>query len=210
MALDSYTGLKNSIIDYLERDDLSSYVDDFIDLAESRHKREIRIRDMLSRSTLAIAKDDQYINLPADFLDLKYLRVQVPDTTTGRSFSMLEQLSIHELSSISIKDAAPPRFFSVHAQIELQAPADQAYTSQIFYYQEIAGLSDANTTNVILDKAPAVYLYASLAASAPFLMHDERVQLWENLYAQARDTLNVSEQDNRRGGPLVARAHGVR
>ena len=210
MSLVDYAGLKQSVIDHLERDDLSTFVDDFIDLAEARHKTEVRIREMLARSTLAIAADDQYVDLPSDFLDLKYLRLQVPSTTTGQSFLPFEQLSIHELSCESVKDAAPPRFFSVAAQIELQSPADQAYTSEIFYYQEPTALSDSNTTNVVLTKSPGLYLYAALSASAPFLMHDERIPVWESMYIQIRDSLNRSEQENRRGGPLIAKAHGTR
>lgn len=206
MALGTYADLKVSIIDHLERSDLADHVKDFIVIAESRHAREIRIRDMLQRSTLSISLGDQYIDLPADFLDLKYLRVQVPTTTSGRSFIRdLMQVNIHELTQHSVKDSACPRRFAVHSQIELDTIADQAYTGEIFYYASIDALSDSNTSNELLAKAPDVYLYASLSAAAPFLMHDERIPVWESLYQAARDGLNRSEQENRRGGPLVSR-----
>lgn len=200
-----YAGLKQAVIDHLERDDLTDQVDTFIDLAESRHKREIRIREMLSRSTLAIAEDDIYLDLPSDFLDLKYLRIQNPDAA-GRTFLPdLRQVSIHEITNERVQTNRYPRHFAVHTQIELSAPSDQAYTAEIFYYQELTALSDSNTSNELLAKAEDVYLYSALSASAPFLMHDERISIWEALYTQARDGLNTSEQDNRRGGPLVSR-----
>lgn len=208
MALDTYEGLKQAVIDHLERSDLTDHVDDFIDLAEARHKRDIRIREMLSRSTLAISADDQYIDLPADFLDLKYLRIQAPSSNRG-FLPDFRQISIDEMTQCSATVARCPRFFAVHAQIELDAPADQAYTGQIFYYVTPTALSDANASNVVLAKAPDVYLYAALSASAPFLMHDERVPLWESLYTNAAAKLNTSDQENSRGGLLIARVRGA-
>ena len=52
MALSNYNELKQSVIDHLDRDDLSAFADDFIRIAESRHQREIRIRDMIVRVPL--------------------------------------------------------------------------------------------------------------------------------------------------------------
>ena len=211
MSLDSYSALKVEIASWLDRDDLTGYVDTFIDIAESRHKREIRIRDMLSRSALAITDGDRYIDLPSDFLDIKYLRILIPDVNSGRRyFPDLDQLSIHELTNISINEACRPVAYSIHEQIELNSEADQDYDGELFYYVELTPLSDANTSNSLLVKAPDAYLYGALWASAPFLMNDERVQLWESLYTEVRDTLNRSEIENKMAGPLVSRVPGVR
>jgi len=206
MALDTYVNLKMEIAGWLDRDDLSDYIDTFIDLAEARHAREIRVREMLTRETLAISTDDRYVALPADFLDLKYLRVQTPATTVGRRyFPDLDQCTIDRLTQMSVNEANRPSAYSVHEEIEFNCPADQDYTGEIFYYVQFDALSDSVASNDLLTKAPDAYLYGALAASAPFLMNDERVQLWESLYASARDGLNSAAIQNRHGGPLVAK-----
>ena len=46
MALDTYANLKTAIADFLNRDDLTSSIDDFIDLAEAQMNREVRHWDM--------------------------------------------------------------------------------------------------------------------------------------------------------------------
>ena len=46
MALTSYTTLKNEIESYLNRTDLTANLDTFIDLAESRMARDLRLREM--------------------------------------------------------------------------------------------------------------------------------------------------------------------
>lgn len=205
MSLTDYAGLKQAVIDHLERSDLSDHVDDFIDIAEARHKREIRIREALVRGSLSISENDRYLDLPANFLDLKYIRIIDPLSGYREFLRDFSQVSIHELTLKSINGKDRPRWFSVHSQIELNCEADRAYTGDIFYYKALTPLSDSNASNELLAKAPDAYLYAALSASAPFLMHDERVVLWEGLYTQVRDSLTESEQDNRRGGPLVAR-----
>ena len=45
MALDTYTNLKTEIASYLNRDDLTSNIDTFIDLAESRHAKDLLLRE---------------------------------------------------------------------------------------------------------------------------------------------------------------------
>ena len=46
MALDTYSNLKTEIASYLNRDDLTTNIDTFIDLAESRHAKDLRLREM--------------------------------------------------------------------------------------------------------------------------------------------------------------------
>ena len=211
MALDTYAGLKQSIIDHLDRDDLSSFVDDFIDIAEARHKRDIRIREMLTLATLPILAGDRYIDLPTDFVELNYFRILNPDTSKDlrRYMPDLKQMSEYELTKISSNCDDRAKGYAIHEQIEFDAEADQAYTAEILYYVTQTALSDANTTNAILALAPEAYLYAALSASAPFLLNDERLTIWESLYGQARKDINASSRSSVRTGPQISKAKGV-
>ena len=62
MALSNYNDLKASIADFLNRDDLTSVIPDFISLAEAQLNREIRHWRMEDRSIATI--DSQYTALP--------------------------------------------------------------------------------------------------------------------------------------------------
>lgn len=211
MSLDTYANLKLEIADWLDRSDLTDQIDTFIDLAEARHKREIRFREILTRATLSISDGDRYVSLPADFLDIKFLRILIPDAGTAgrRYYPDLEQKSIADLTDLSVNDERRPMAYSIHAQIEFDSEADQDYTGEIFYYIEMTALSDGNTSNELLAKAPDCYLYGALAATSPFLMNDERLVVWENLYRQARDSLNESEIQNRHAGPMISRVPNI-
>ena len=47
MAITTYTNLKTTIASYLNREDLTAYLGDYITLAESRLNRELRVREMV-------------------------------------------------------------------------------------------------------------------------------------------------------------------
>lgn len=217
-TITTYDELKTGIKDWLDRSDLDDYVDTFIDLAESRFKREIRIRETLQvNSAITISEDDRTVDISANttrFLDHKFLRILVPDATLGRRFlPNFQETTLTHLSEVSINESKCPEWYTIWpdgATLELDAPADQDYTAELIYYQELQALSDSNTTNELLDRAPDAYLWGSLAATAPFLQNDERVNLWETLYGTVRDDLSIAEREMHRGGPLIARVGGRR
>jgi len=211
VALDTYDGLKTAIADYLDRDDMVTQIDDFIDLAESAHRDEVRFRERLTRGTLTLTVATRVVTLPADFAIMKYIRLLNPGigASAARYLPRLTQLSEDELTGLSTNDAEMPKYFCIHEQIEFDAEADQEYTGDILYYKVMDALSDSVASNELLARAPELYLYGALKASAPFLMNDERIATWVNLYGEALNRVNLTERTNRQSGPQVARVKGV-
>jgi hypothetical protein len=58
----------------------------------------------------------------------------------------------------------------------------------------LAKLSDANTSNWLLERHPDVYLYGALLQAAPYLRDDERVALWTPLYGQAIEDMILQNE----------------
>ena len=58
-------------------------------------------------------------------------------------------------------------------------------------------MSASNTTNDILTSFPDLYLYSCLAESEPFIMNDERLQVWASLYLAGVKSANESAQRGR-------------
>ncbi len=210
MALDTYDNLKLAIAGWLDNDELNLLIDDFIDLAETAHRDEVRFREILVRGTLTLAADSRTVALPADFAKMKYIRLLNPETGARRRFlPPLSQMSEHELTQVSVNDKETPKYFACEEQIEFDSEADQAYTGDILYYKVMTPLSDANPSNELLVRAPGLYLYGALLESAPYLMNDERIGTWQSMYNGILNRLNLQEKTNRRSGPQVARVKGV-
>lgn len=210
MALSNYAELVQEITQYLERDDLATQIDTFIDLAEARHRREIRYDGMLKTATVTLTAGNSTAPLPADFLDIKHLRLDAPNTYQAWRYSRdFLQVTRHQMAEIATTVRGCPRRFTVSTELEFDCAADQDYTMDLLYYSALTSLDSINTTNDLLTNHPDAYLYGALASSAPFLMHDERLQIWEAMYRQVKDGIDTMNTRNKWGGPLVSRVQGA-
>jgi hypothetical protein len=76
MGLASYTELKAAVARRLGRSgdgDLAAELDDYIDLAEARFQRELRLRAQEQRATATVT--GAYLDLPTDFLELRNIQL---------------------------------------------------------------------------------------------------------------------------------------
>ena len=199
MSISTVSELRAAIADYLI-DDMPDQINQFIVLAESRHRREIRMREMFTRASLTV--NARNVNLPTGFLEAINFRLLTDPVTR------LEEVSLPEMTAIRQEVNGRPAYFSIASDIEFDVVPDASYSGEITYYQSLPPLSDADPSNVLLTTYPDAYLYAALAASAPYQMADERLAVWEALYRDARDMINRQSAASRRVGPLVSRVSG--
>ena len=200
MAITTYSELQTAIADFLNRSDLTSTVPTFIALAEAQFQRDVRHWRQDKRSTTTC--DGRYTELPDDFVSPHRLYL------TGAN-DALEKMSANEMQDrrYNSEDAAgEPRFYTfAGGEIEVYPTPDDSYTLEMTYRGSIPALSDAATTNWLLTNAVDVYLYGSLIHSAPYLVNDQRVAVWQTLYSAAVNALNEQSNDAMAGSKLRLR-----
>tara|TARA_R100000231_G_scaffold131114_1_gene103018 strand:+ start:372 stop:1001 length:630 start_codon:yes stop_codon:yes gene_type:complete len=201
MALDTYSNLKTTIANYLNRSDLTSNLGDFITLTEARLNRELRVREMINTdtSTTTVAGTQSY-SLPTGYLEATTVIYQSDPFTTLRFINNTDFYRKYN----STQTSGTPNFFTiVGSNILLGVQPDSAKTLQINYYKNLTALSDSNATNDILTNYPELYLYGSLAEAAPFIMQDERIKTWGSLYKEAIKNANeTSSRGSTTSSPL--------
>ena len=203
MALTTYTELKASIADWLNRTDLTTTIPDFISLAEAQIERTLRTRQMIVRANASF--DSEYGAVPADFLETKSLQLTSTNPLTPLSF-----LSIDDMDAARSHYTASgrPRFFSVvGGQFRISPTPDAAYTAELIYFAKLAKLSSTVASNWLLTSSPDIYLYGSLLQAAPYLQDDARIQTWATLYERALNDLRTADDRGATsGGALLTRA----
>jgi len=200
--MDTFANLKTTIADYLARDDLTSNIPDFITLAESRMNKELRIREMMKRSTTTTTASDDTNLLPTGFLEARDIFID------GNPKTPLMYVTPGHYSAIyGGSETGKPKVFTViGSEMRLGPSPDAVYTVEMLYYGRITALSDSATSNDILTNYPDLYLYGSLIEAEPFLQNDQRVQTWLALYGNAASAVKVSdEQATYTGGTLQMR-----
>lgn len=196
MALTTFAELKSSIADFLNRDDLTSVIPDFITLAEADINRTVRHWRQEARTSQTI--DAQYEDLPSDFLEAVRYYVTSNDTN---SLELISQGEMLERRQRNLNTTGRPQYYAITAgQAEFYPTPDGTYTAELYYMQRITALSDSNTSNWVLQYYPDAYLYGALVHSAPYLAEDARSQTWAALYQNAINAINMESEKAKFGG----------
>ena len=208
MALNTYSALKTSIANWLNRSDLTSEIsDDFIKLAEADFNAKLRIRQMEQQDDVTINAES--VTVPTGFLAV-------------RSFYVLQSSVKHPLEYITPANmneirggsrTGRPVAYTIESDNETEKfrfgpNPDTSYVGKLSYYKAFNSLSDSNTTNWMLTNHPAVYLYGSLYHAANFLggIEPNQAQQWLQMYATALERCeNNDKQDTYGSAPVVQR-----
>lgn len=203
MALTTYTELKSSVADWLNRTDLTAVVPDFISLAEAQIERTLRTRQMIVRATASI--DTEYSAVPSDFLETKSIKLNT-SPVTALQFESIDSLDY--LKATAYIAAGKPQYFGiVGGQIRVLPVPDSTYTAELIYYAKLTKLSNSVASNWLLSQAPDVYLYGALMQATPYLKDDARITIWASLYAKGLEELQVADDRGATsGGSVMMRA----
>jgi hypothetical protein len=202
-TITNYATLQSAIADYLNRADLTAQIQTFIQFAEADLNTRLRSREMIVNATAT--SDGQFVALPSDWLEAINMMI-----VGGQS--PLRYITPDEADTlIKAQTFTSTRFYSMTTGIiELVPPAVDDITIDMVYYGKIPALSTANTTNWLLTKAPDVYLYGALTHAAPFLMDDQRMGVFSQIYlARVQSLQDESQKSLHSGSPLIARPRGV-
>ena len=202
-TITNYATLQSAIADYLNRADLTAQIQTFIQFCEADLNTRLRSREMIVNATAT--SDGQFVSLPPDWLEAINMMI-----VGGQS--PLRYITPDEADVINkAQTYTSTRFYSMTTGIiELIPPAVDEITIDMVYYGKIPALSVTNTTNWLLTKAPDVYLYGALTHAAPFLMDDQRMPVFSQIYlARVQSLQDESQKALHSGSPLIARPRGV-
>jgi len=189
MAITNYTDLQSTIADYLARTDLTTQIPLFIQLAENRLRRDLRLRQMIKVVTTTTTASDSTVELPSDFLEMRDIHIETNPIQT-----VIYQNPSNFFRNTNVTVGGMPSYYTVTGSEFQFAPVpDSAYTLKMIYYAAPTYLSSTNSSNIFLANCPDLLLYASLGEAEPYLMNDARVQTWAALYDKGLTSLTISD-----------------
>jgi len=213
MAIGTYSELQTAVANWLDRDDLTLRIPEFIALAEARMNRTLRLSIMLNvdQTTLggatALVAGTRDYALPSGYLQMLDFHLRTSPITT-LSYLTPENMNRMWAGSQGGKPLAYT-IFSDNASgtpiksVRLGPAPDSAYDYSIMFYKKIDALSVTNTTEAMLTDNPDVYLYGALLEAEPFLMNDQRVQLWATAFQEALRALQEQDNKDRHSGSAM-------
>lgn len=191
MAISNYSELNTAVANWLDRDDLTDRIPEFIALAEARFNRLLRIRAMETKQTASTVASQRNLALPANFIQMRNLQINTSPITS------LEYVTPEMYDRLyGGSDTGTPKAYTILAdEIQLGPIPASVQTIEMLFYKRFDALTSSAATNWMITNAPDVYLYGCLLEAEPFIMNDPRVQLWATAFQQA--IADIQEQDNR-------------
>lgn len=200
MSFTSYSDLQTTIAGYLARSDLTTQIPDFIRLAETRLRRDLRIRQMLKSVTTSTVAADSTVELPSDFLEVRDFVVVGNPVVPLNYYSP----SAFNRNTRSWESGKPKDYTVLATDFQLAPIPDSNYTVKMFYFAAPTFLSDSNTSNAFLANTPDALLYGALLEAAPYLMDDARINTWGTMFDRAMASITRSDEQGQYSGVPLA------
>ena len=205
MALSTYTELKSTIANWLNRSDLTSEIaGDFIVLAEADFNSKLRIRQMHSQTTITI--DSETESTPTGFLQVRDFYILSNNDKYALNYLSPAQMDSIKGTSMS---GLPVAYTILGSTFRFAPRPADSYSGILNFYKKFDALSVSNPSNYILTDHPAIYLYGSLFHASNFLggIDPNQSQLWSQMYQAALERAELYDREDQfSGSPLQIRS----
>ncbi|KKK61088.1 hypothetical protein LCGC14_3017840 [marine sediment metagenome] len=190
MAITTNAELKTAIANWLERDDLTSRIPEFISLTEDNIGRELRVRAMETSVNLTVSS--QETALPTGFVQQR--RLYRDNDASRLEFFPPEDFWIRNAKS----ETGTPKLYTIEGDNLVVGPSpDVSQTFKLLYFKKFTALSDDSDTNWIFTNARGLYLFGTLIELSMY--HEDEVGAikwsvrWDNLLEKVH-TANVKDR----------------
>lgn len=195
-SITTYAQLKTAISSWTKRDDLTSYLDDIISMAELWIYRNARVREM--EGTLSITIASSVGTVPSDFIAGKTPTVSVNGVVKklrpASADWILSQYPVRPSSEV-------PEFYAVQGSTMIFGPAAGSYTVGGTYYKNLGDV--ASSAHALFLAYPDLYLWASLAEASMFMKNDQRGALWTAKRDLVLEDINKQAKESRTGDGMA-------
>jgi len=191
MSIANYSELNTAVANWLDRDDLTDRIPEFIALCEARFNRLLRIRAMEYKQTASTVSGQRNLALPTGFIQMRNLQINASPIVPMQYVTP----EIYDRLYGSTLTGTPQMYTIIADEIQLGPIPGSVLTIEMLFYKKFDALTASATTNWMIINAPDVYLYGCLLEAEPFIMNDPRVQLWAAAFEQS--ITSMQEQDNK-------------
>lgn len=185
-VITSYATLQTAIADYLARDDLTTFVPNFVQNAENKLYRTLNLRN--EETALSVSISSGVAAVPSDFKALKYAYFD------GSPVNPLKWTTADELyKDYPLRtNGTTPKLIAREGSNFIFGPVSKDGTLKGIYYAKQDPLRTTDPSWYVTN-APDVLLYASLLEAEPFIHNDPRIGVWKDFLLDALETLKAEQ-----------------
>ncbi len=179
---------------YADRQDseVTSRVDLFIKVTESRINRVLMTLDMSSRANTVMDSTTEFYTLPPNYSVMRAIKV-IDNTNTASRVTLLQVNPEQMATLVNNGETQFPCYTVISGAIQVQPFYDNTHSLEIDYFQTLPPLSSSITTNWLSDSNPDVYVFGLLVEINSFVKDGEASQLWDGRFQQAMSEITLND-----------------
>lgn len=202
-AIVDYGTLKTAIAEKMNRTDLTSALDGFVQRSEEHFNRELRHQKNLYRYA-NFPLTAEYTARPIDLLELSHIELYV-NGYRETIYAEPANASVAQRGTIA---GTPLAISLVNDSIRLSPPPNGTMTADLFYYRGVTTIRTSDvTTNWLLDSHSGAYLYRSLMEAAIHMRDMKRLDeygmafqgVWSSVERAGRQQMQSASMQVRLG-----------
>lgn len=196
MAVNNLGELRTLVKDWSNRTDISnSVIDSFINIAQDRANRILRLPILEGFSTISVSNNT--LLLPADYLEAKSLVV----TVNGKAV----ELERKDLAFVTKQqnNQGNPKYFARKQSKFVIAPDSDVSSADLYYYYVAADLVNDADTNWFVEHGTDLLLYGALSELSLYTKNTEDALQWEAKFkATAQDIMRMADDADWSGSTI--------
>ena len=202
-----YFSLKQAVADWFARDDVSNFIDYFIQIAEADIYRDIFAQNQgkgvqAIENVLNLTISNGMAAVPSGYLAMKIMLI----STSGQTFEVERKTPEFIYTQYPDQTASgTPAYFARVGQAFVFGPfPDSNYALSGVYWAKSPQLTSVNNVTWVTNVIPTVMLAATNRACARFVKDDEAFSLWDSLYNQQLSSFILADKAEELSGSTLA------
>jgi hypothetical protein len=190
----NYSEIVDLTLGYADRQDteVTSRMDLFMRVTESRINRLLMTLDMSSRAKTVMDATKEYYPLPSDYSVMR--SIKVIDNNNSASRVTLLQVNDEQMSNlVNNGDTQLPCYTIISGDIHVQPFFDSDHSLEINYFKTIPPLSTSIANNWLSDSNPDAYVFGLLVEINSFVKDAEASALWDGRFQQAISEITTQD-----------------
>jgi hypothetical protein len=196
MAVNNLGELRTLVKDWSNRTDISnSVIDSFINIAQDRANRILRLPILEGFSTITVTNNA--LLLPTDYLEAKSLVV----TVNGKAI----ELERKDLAFVTKQqnNQGNPKYFARKQSKFVIAPDSNVSSADLYYYYVAANLVNDADTNWFVEHGTDLLLYGALSELSLYTKNTEEALQYEAKFkATAQDITRMADDADWSGSTI--------
>ena len=199
----NYSEITQLALDYADRNDteVTSKIDLFLKIVETRINRFLKTKDMSARTTIATVTDQEYYDLPSDFAGLR--DIEFRESASSDKRVTLQYIAPQQMNYAYTANLKSSYYTIIGNQIQIHPAPETGNIIEIIYYQKLTPLTSVSSTNWLSNNNPDVYTFGLLVEINSFVKDAASKVLWDERFKEALAEIQLDDDKIRWSGPAL-------